>query len=32
MAVQERAYIEYIINMQRTKIASFPDDGSGEGL
>jgi hypothetical protein len=26
-AVQERAYIVYISNMQRTTIASFPDDG-----
>jgi hypothetical protein len=32
MAVQERAYIEYISNMQRTTIASVPDDGGREGL
>jgi hypothetical protein len=32
MAIQERAYIEYISNMQMTTIASFPDDGSREGL
>jgi hypothetical protein len=32
MAVQERAYIEYISNMQRTAIASFSDDGDREGL
>jgi hypothetical protein len=32
MAVQERAYIEYIRNIQRTTIASFADDGGREGL
>jgi hypothetical protein len=32
MAVQEGAYIEYISNMQRVTIASFPDDGGREGL
>jgi hypothetical protein len=31
MAIQEEAYIEYISNMQRTTITSFPDDG-GRGL
>jgi hypothetical protein len=32
MAIEERAYIEYKSDMQRTTIASFPDDGGIEGL
>jgi hypothetical protein len=32
MAIEERAYIEYKSDMQRTTIASFPDDGGRGGL
>jgi hypothetical protein len=31
-AIQDRAYVIYISNTQRTTIASFPDDGGREGL
>jgi hypothetical protein len=32
MVVKEGAYIEYLSDMQRTTIASLPDDGGREGL